>query len=906
MPAKAKIVKPPIRKDSSSSSFTEVKPTSKKIISNREKSPKVVSAAKKNISPSSSSVKEEVKKAVKPKPVVSPSLSEEEVKKAVKPKPVVSPSLSEEEVKKPTTPKKAVKPKPPTKRVVSVSSNPAAKSKPVTKKLISPSTEEVKKPTLSVKSKPKPIVVSTSEKEEKPTSSVKSKPKPIILTSSEKEKKPTPLVKSKPIVVSPSTSSVEKPTSSVKSKPIVVTSSEKEVKEPSSTKSKKEKIVGVESSSSSSDDVPIKKAVVTPSPEINIRTINKPARLVVPEVGKKKSPKPLGNDVIVYFVQDEKDLIKDTTAEGFIITPEQSKNLFDNSTTQVERNSSYSDESVRDFYRFYLGINLEEFTESRILMLVYYGINEHPNSMSIIKEKALTQPKSDKYYWAYISTSDLIHNVLEIELYRRLVNKDLSLEENNRIVYSQTDDYTLPLGKDRPVVEDDYRIFPINFNYLPSYIKRNFPNITQAIAIGAGDVVNNSLNYSSEVIQLCKNIWETGGLIVGGFPNSIYNPVYYMELLEGELEQGSAESIDFVRKFHLDEVLEVPSHLKRDFFISKEGNLYRLHFNEAPDIDVFIHNTNYLNTVKDLLIVLTDTYPDYKLSVSQNALTFDLGYNYPKVQIIKRAYNNGDEIFAGFDIDPSRVMLLFNASIPAIIAPEIYYQSVKYGINMMVPSRQSESFNYRAAKYYNKGFEPSFPFEVKELELENFVRATSSELIAMKNKHYFYQMKNRSDYEDYNIEGMELRQQKNKDNVAINRILADEGKNMTEIQLDIDERIITPTMRYLFWLFRNVKLTNEDSDFIKEILPLGWIVNQPGTQITSSFNPTNADYYGNIYIPTSQVDIPVSITLYREIKSKIISIKRRNWISLSPKDETPKRSIISPGAKIDMDTSTSD
>ena len=85
-------------------------------------------------------------------------------------------------------------------------------------------------------------------------------------------------------------------------------------------------------------------------------------------------------------------------------------------------------------------------------------------------------------------------------------------------------------------------------------------------------------------------------------------------------------------------------------------------------------------------------------------------YTY-KFQIIKRKYSDIREILLGFDLDSSCVALtkLNNDINPNIYVTDRYLISITYGINLINPFRQSESYNYRLIKYIRKGFVPFLP-----------------------------------------------------------------------------------------------------------------------------------------------------------------------------------------------------
>ena len=422
--------------------------------------------------------------------------------------------------------------------------------------------------------------------------------------------------------------------------------------------------------------------------------------------------------------------------------------------------------------------------------------------------------------------------------------------------------------------------------------------------------------YPSDFIQIIEKVSSLGGTIAGGFVTGLINPVYYLVKFEANLcdfsmERDSpySEGDDDFFRYYLYQKIDSPSSTEwfpvpnldlistvfysrylpedtgkfsgdweevvkcrkkfKDYDLEealegikkhihvRNNSLYRKYLKKSPDVDIFIEDDNYEEKVKKIIEFLYDTgakFLDRNYICSEFATTFTFGRHWPKIQIIKRAYKNIGEILAGFDLDPSRAALILKGGKLTPVVTKSFITSVKYGVNLIVPSRQSETFNSRIVKYWAKGFEPLLVAEVPEVDRSEdgeYVNHTLDNLLA--NFHNEdWNTKGVSDYEDPVID---LYPEYFENEIK-------EGKMSATKRLElIKEKELTPTFKdvaiYGTRLIRMcivkhynvltkpkyIKFYGTMMKFIVTTLSsLNWRTIDPGSQITGSFNPTKLDY----------------------------------------------------------------
>lgn len=533
---------------------------------------------------------------------------------------------------------------------------------------------------------------------------------------------------------------------------------------------------------------------------------------------------------------------------------------------------------------------------------------------------------SDKYYWLYLSHDDIFYPTMEVEMYRRrtitsipLLNlKDRPLQyiegnkQNMLMQYFVKEIETFP----------HRRIFYAKGYFLPIYAKASKENDCYLMNTNLGNIDKNLDNYSITTVNLCKAILKVGGIIAGGFANSIVNPVYGIHLLEPNimlynrinenedeafnthegnfgllsgscsLKQernhfgGSTITISgfydccrvyFARysdRAHIEKEIiaildedkelyayyDLESELERlkDHILIKDGNLYQIVPHYTGDVDIFLTGDDYLikNEIIINILLNATNNSSSQVQISEFATTFTVDKYTPKFQVIKRVYSKVEEILAGFDLDASRVALIFSQGEKEVVFLESYANAVEMGINPVVPSRQSETFNLRLVKYYSKGFRVYLPgnvltrFKLTEWKDES-KNHTCNELIAQRGA-IFHKWKQLpwSDYED------------KEDKELLNEELSEYIAEMKRRAKDIKHGIILPEMKDTLRLAKFVvklancnlaSFTDRDDKFlhfrslyrgiVRYITSLFWRYSDPGSQFTGSFNPTQLDYF---------------------------------------------------------------
>lgn len=312
--------------------------------------------------------------------------------------------------------------------------------------------------------------------------------------------------------------------------------------------------------------------------------------------------------------------------------------------------------------------------------------------------------------------------------------------------------------------------------------------------------------------------------------------------------------IGFRKRFKDYDLEEALEGIKEHIYV-RNNSLYRKYLKKSPDVDIFIEGDDYEEKSKKIIEFLYETSEKYSKRgyiCSEFATTFTFGRYWPKIQIIKRAYKNVGEILTGFDLDPSRAALILKNGKLTPVVTKSFITSVKYGVNLIVPSRQSETFNTRIVKYWAKGFEPLLVSDVPEVdeeeEEESYLHHTLHELLVNFDvEDYDWGTKGVSDYEEPVVD---LYPEYFEDEIK-------EGKMSITKRLElIKGKELIPTFKdvafYGTGLIR-ICLLRRGSEYDKfynlivkfivtTLSSVNWRTIDPGSQITGSFNPTKLDY----------------------------------------------------------------
>lgn len=281
------------------------------------------------------------------------------------------------------------------------------------------------------------------------------------------------------------------------------------------------------------------------------------------------------------------------------------------------------------------------------------------------------------------------------------------------------------------------------------------------------------------------------------------------------------------------------------------------------DIDLFVHSlkksdANYLiyDTINIIINNTNKLNKTYKIINSQNSLTIIV--DNIKIQIIYRLYKSKSEILHGFDLGSSAV---------GFDGKKIYLTSLgkfsyEYGYNIIDLTRRSTTYEKRLLKYLERGFGIIMPaFDMNIIDL-NYIKYGLEYLldlpylkitIADVKYNQLYVRKccsnqsDQSDYADYNKRRLI--------NVSDNNIysFSDFMDYSTKIYvidgpiIDIQNKIID--LKSISSINKNKIIRFANNLYISKPK---WIIDNPGTQLTSSINPIITEpieWYGPYYQP---------------------------------------------------------
>lgn len=296
-------------------------------------------------------------------------------------------------------------------------------------------------------------------------------------------------------------------------------------------------------------------------------------------------------------------------------------------------------------------------------------------------------------------------------------------------------------------------------------------------------------------------------------------------------------------------------------------------FRTNLDTDIFIYgDVDIVQTTQNIIKLITDMFGSVGVSHNNNVIQLksyshfnDSFTHLNEIQIIKRKYQNFNEIMLGFDLDSSAVGMTVLNGVLSIYAPQRYLTAVKYGINVINPNRQSQSYNHRLSKYANRGFIPFCPIDkpeyyqqINQIIINHVYYHNSTVFIpSIVNIYkYMYQSAEIPTMSDYMSWKSEYIQQTPVSQVQHNII----GRRRVQPENMLKQLGYIRNQRYVdqsrdLAIINIVKEqgsaynggNNVSLELLFQILYYvgayeNWKTQQPGTQITNTFNPTHVDY----------------------------------------------------------------
>ncbi len=310
-----------------------------------------------------------------------------------------------------------------------------------------------------------------------------------------------------------------------------------------------------------------------------------------------------------------------------------------------------------------------------------------------------------------------------------------------------------------------------------------------------------------------------------------------------------------------------------------------LNGNSINDIDLFLYHLTPEDAdlkVEEIINFIDKKYSIERVVQSKNCITIILDdFNF---QIIYRIYQSVSEILYGFDLGSSAVA--FNGkNLSFSVLGKFAFE---YCANIIDTTRRSKSYEHRIEKYLRRGFNVIMPnFDISKIDIEmksitlNTMNINISKIDNMKicvgqisNSNNYI-----SDYDDTSIFHHFYNNIYNlirgrTDNITIpyyhknieESILLFYRNLATTIhkgafpELFINKYIISHTSDELFEIrnyFNKIKIITEINAQLvilrmqKFIKSIGWMTENCGTQLTSSFNPIDEPpekWYGEYYL----------------------------------------------------------
>lgn len=250
---------------------------------------------------------------------------------------------------------------------------------------------------------------------------------------------------------------------------------------------------------------------------------------------------------------------------------------------------------------------------------------------------------------------------------------------------------------------------------------------------------------------------------------------------------------------------------------------------KSQDVDIFIYGDVDIKKTVDSIISILQPYT-YEVDFNDKVIELRVDEDFykhnknthQKVQIVKRLYRSFSEILLGFDVDSSSVGLTVLNDKLDFYYIDRYKFAITYSLNVINPFRQSKSYSYRLYKYVLRGVLPwcvTLTEESKEKYLqceEDCEHHVSGLIIKILQKPEFL-LKEKS---DYNIEKVE---------------------DITEL-FNIPIGTFGPPASFIKIIWEKTSDEDLPTSLKANNVYDNWIISQPGTQITSTFNPTDFDY----------------------------------------------------------------
>lgn len=284
------------------------------------------------------------------------------------------------------------------------------------------------------------------------------------------------------------------------------------------------------------------------------------------------------------------------------------------------------------------------------------------------------------------------------------------------------------------------------------------------------------------------------------------------------------------------------------------------------DIDLFIHSMEIHdanNLVFDTINTIIDNIKKingngkYTIINSSNSVTIILS-NKMKIQIIYRLYRSKSEIIHGFDLGSSAV---------GFDGKHVYLTSLgkfayEYKANVIDTTRRSTTYETRLIKYLKRGFNIIMPeFSMKKLSkkynkygLNTLIDMPYMKLVVSKIGHNYLEYvncvdekKDFSEYYDYNVRSKIIINDEM--NISCERFM-EHDKNKYIVKNDYDTAHITDMI--IDFTSASLETKTQIVRFINNnfVIKPEWRTQNPGTQLTGSFNPIIEDahlWYGRFY-----------------------------------------------------------
>lgn len=412
-----------------------------------------------------------------------------------------------------------------------------------------------------------------------------------------------------------------------------------------------------------------------------------------------------------------------------------------------------------------------------------------------IGKDLLDKPATDEYYWAYLSlTPDIFYRVFFEELERT----HGEIKETLTILHEAILLQVTPT---------------MNVSLYPSYLDGNFRVFGYDRFLSASHDQANK--YLSLILQdkgldkiFQKLVTIEGVVICGGLPAAC---VY---------QYWSSN----------------PSNKDVIFSIECNGIPFKI-FRRDYDIDIFIGGRD-INSVPEIVKNIQEAVG--KADWIENQHVIYTSVNNVPIQIIKRLYTSIEEILLGFDLDSSAVAY-FKGKF--LLSPR-FISAVQYGQNVIIPQRQSKSYLYRLHKYLLRGFTIFFPGNLNTNPQQSCIEDLVEYLL-----HYIKLKQPKiSDYIELLVRNPTYIVERQRESIKSREDARDVKLKKLNNLKDIEEieklkLLIVEDNRAIEELTKDI--LNYATLFSIHNMDLKtWLIREPSTQITGTFNPMTTDFLG--------------------------------------------------------------